>query len=514
MRRPGSLLAIVAVSLAAPLIAHAAERPNIILIYLDDHAYQAISAYGSRINTTPNIDRLATGGLRFDRCYVTNSICAPARAVVQTGRYAHGNGVYVNGNTFDAEQPTMPKMLQAAGYETALIGKWHLRSLPTGYDHYEILVGQGTYYNPRMIRNGERVRHGGYTTDVVTDLTLKWLREQRDPQRPFMLMYQHKSPHRPFDPPLRYLKKYDDTTIPEPPTLFEDYSRRGVAVRQQDMTISETLDDRDLKFTFPRELDDEQRAAWEAAYGPKNLMFKQAQLRGDALTRWKYQRYIKDYLRCVDAIDDNVGRLLDYLDEAGLADNTVVIYTSDQGFFLGEHGWFDKRFMYEETLKTPLIVRWPGVAAANSSCELIVSNVDLAPTLLDIAGVEPSAPMHGVSMAPLLRGERPEDWRDYFYYHYYEYPAWHHVRKHYGVADGRYKLIHFYESDVDEWELYDREFDPFELSNLYSNPTYAPVRERLTAALDRLREDLDVPAEDPPDSLRTFPPRTRIQTDR
>ncbi len=485
-------------------------RPNIIFIFLDDHAYQAISAYGSRINQTPHIDRLATGGMRFDQCYVPNSICAPVRATVQTGKYPHKHGVITNRNRFDNTQWTFPGQLQAAGYQTAFIGKWHLKSEPVGFDHYERLVGQGPYYNPRMIRNGEQVRHTGYTTHVITDLALEWLKEQRDPEKPFMLMYQHKAPHRPWDPGPDYLNHYDDVFIPEPPTLFEDYPERGLAVRQQDMTIAETLSDRDLKFVPPPNLTPEQQARWDAAYGPKNQAFRQAMLSGRDLVRWKYQRYIKDYLRCIAAVDDDLGRLLDYLDEADLADDTVVIYTSDQGFYLGEHGWFDKRWMYEETLRTPLIVRWPGVVEAGTFCDAIVSPIDFAPTLLDIASARWDEPLDGRSFLPLLKGQTPTDWRDTFYYHYYEYPGSHFVRRHYGVTDGRFKLIHFYEPDVNQWELYDIPFSYNELSNVYGNPVYAPVRDRLAAELQRLRTELNVPEIDPADSyIENFPRRTR-----
>jgi arylsulfatase A-like enzyme len=505
------LFGIAAVALAQVPDAAPRERPNIVFIFSDDHAYQAISAYGSRINQTPSIDSLAHAGMRFDHCYVTNSICGPSRAAVLTGKYSHRNGVYVNGNTFDGDQPTFPRLLQAAGYQTALIGKWHLKSPPTGFDHYEVLVGQGPYYNPPMIRNGERVQHEGYTTEVITELTLTWLREQRQGNQPFLLMYQHKAPHRAWDPGPDQLTLYDDTIIPEPPTLFEDYGRRGTAVRQQDMSIAETLDARDLKLFTPPGLTEEQREGWEAAYGPKNRWFFAAQLTGQALTRWKYQRYIKDYLRCVAALDEQIGRVLTELDELGLTDNTIVVYASDQGFYLGEHGWFDKRWMYEQSLRTPLLVRWPGVVQPGAFCDEIVSNVDFAATFLDAAGADLPDDLDGRSLVPLLRGETPDDWRRSFYYHYYEYPAWHHVRRHYGVTDRRFKLIHFYEPDVNEWELYDLQFDPHELQNLYENPTYAGVRARLTDELARLRQELAVPEADPEASNRTFPDRTRIR---
>ena len=507
-----AITATIAFLLGGNAIATAAEeRPNILLVFTDDHAYQAISAYGSRINQTPNIDRLALEGMRFDRCYVTNSICGPCRASILTGKYSHANGFYVNeSTTFDGSQPTFPKLLQKTGYETAVIGKWHLGSAPTGFDYSDVLVKQGTYYNPVMIRNGEQLKRTGYATQIITDLALEWLSESRNEEKPFLLMYQHKAPHRPWAPAPEYLHLYDDVEIPEPASLFEDYSSRGKAARQQDMTIAETMGDVDLKFTAPTNLTPEQRAAWDAAYDPKNKAFEEANLTGADLTRWRYQRYIKDYLRCVASVDDELGRVLDYLDESGLAGNTVVIYCSDQGFFLGEHGWFDKRWMYEESLRTPMIVRWPGVTETNSFNDDIVSPLDFAATFLEMAGAEEPDDLHGKSLVPLLGGNTPDDWRKTFYYHYYEYPGWHYVRRHYGVTDGRFKLIHFYESDVEEWELYDLQNDGNELSNLYNNPVYAKVRGRLTDELYRLREELSVQATDPPESLvKNLPPRIR-----
>lgn len=489
------------------------SRPNILFVFSDDHAYQAISAYNSRINETPNIDRIARDGMRFDRCYVTNSICGPCRASILTGKYSHKNEFYINGNTFDGSQQTFPKLLQEAGYQTAVIGKWHLESEPTGFDHYEVLIGQGPYYNPPMIRNGERVKHTGYTTEIVTDLTLKWLTDQRDTEKPFMLMYQHKAPHREWAPGPRQLTMYDDQAIPEPPTLFEDYSKRGPAVQQQDMTIAETMDAVDLKLRPPRNLTPEQLEAWNAAYEPKNEAFREANLEGKELVRWKYQRYIKDYLRCIASVDEQLGRVLDWLDESGLAENTVVIYSSDQGFYLGEHGWFDKRWMYEESLRTPLLIRWPGVIEANTFNADIVSPIDFAATFLEIAEADIPDDLQGRSLVPLLKGETPEDWRQVFYYHYYEYPGWHYVRRHYGATDGEFKLIHFYEPDVDHWELYDLRNDPLELQNAYDNPVYASVIERLEGELSRLREELEVPAQDPPESIKEFnAPRTRQPT--
>lgn len=473
------------------------RRPNILLIFTDDHAYQAISAYGSTINRTPNIDRLADEGLRFDRALVTNSLCGPMRAVVQTGKYSHKNGFMQNGNRFDGSQQTFPKLLQQAGYQTALIGKWHLDSTPTGYDHYEIINGQGTYYNPQIISPTGTRTVTGYTTDIITDLTLDWLETQRDPDKPFLLMYQHKAPHREWAPGPDHLTMYSDVEIPEPPTLFDDYVGRGTPARTQQMTIARDLNPFDLKFWAPFNLNAEQRAVWDAAYGPENDAYRANEPTGDDRVRWRYQRYIKDYLRCVAGVDDSLGRVLAYLDEQGLTEDTIVVYTSDQGFFLGEHGWFDKRWMYEESFRTPLIVRWPGVIEPGSVSDRIVSTLDLPETFLEAAGVPVPSDMQGRSLVPLFLNQTPADWRTSFYYHYYEYPGIHAVRRHYGVATDRYKLIHFYESAIDEWELYDRQVDPQELTSVYGRPEYAAVQAELHAELTRLRQELEVPAVDP-----------------
>ena len=514
------LLFVVATTMwlwgAKPARAASGRRPNILFIFCDDHAYQAISAYQEvsayhlKLNETPSIDRLAREGMRFDNCFVTNSICGPSRAVIQTGKYSHLNGFFCNGDKFDGHQQTFPKLLQKAGYQTAIIGKWHLGThmAPQGYDYSEVLIGQGPYYNPPMLRdaNGdgqrERVKYVGYTTDIITDLALNWLQKKRDPNKPFLLMVQHKAPHRNWQPGPKYLHLYDDVTIPEPDTLFDDYSGRGTPAKTQDMTIARTMTPFDLKLTPPRNLTPEQLRIWNAAYEPKNEAFRKANLQGKDLVRWKYQRYMKDYLRCIASVDENVGRLLDYLDRTGLAENTVVIYSSDQGFFLGEHGWFDKRWIYEESLRTPLLVRWPRVVQAGSVNKDIVSNLDFAETFLDLAGVPIPSDMQGRSLVPLLKGQTPGDWRKSLYYHYYEFPGSHHVRRHYGVVDGRYKLIHFYEPDVNEWELYDLQSDPKELRSVYGEPEYASVQKRLRAELVRLRKELKVPDPDPPQSYR------------
>jgi arylsulfatase A-like enzyme len=372
-----------------------------------------------------------------------------------------------------------------------MFGKWHLKSDPTGFDAWQVLIGQGPYYNPPIKSATGVTEHVGYTTDIITDIALDWLESGRDTQKPFMMMYQHKAPHRRWDPGPNYLTMYDDVEIPEPKTLFDDYAGRGIAARHQTMSIARDLTDRDLKLVPPEELTAEQLEVWNAAYEPKNDAFRAADLQGDDLVRWKYQRYVKDYLRAVASVDDNIGRVLDHLEASGLAENTIVIYASDQGWYLGEHGWFDKRWMYEESLRMPLIVRWPGVTAPGSTSNAMVSNLDLAETFLDIAGVEIPSDMQGESFVPLLEGETPSDWRQSFYYQYYEYPGPHDVARHYGVRTESHKLIYFY--TLDEWELYDLEEDPDELTSVYEDPAYASVRSELETELERLREYYAVP---------------------
>ncbi len=505
------LLGLAPLALAATLAvgsaATAAESPNILFIFSDDHAYQAVSAYGSGLNRTPHIDRLAKEGVRFDRCYVTNSICGPSRACILTGKYSHKNGFYTNRDVFDNRQTTFPKLLQEAGYQTAIIGKWHLMTEPQGFDHWEVLPGQGRYYSPQFDDANGRVTEPGYVADVITDKALQWL-QQRDADRPFMLMVQHKSPHREWSPGPAHVGDLAEATIPEPKTLFDDYRDRADAAKQATMRIADDMRlAEDLKVYDPdsahgrimnKRMSAAEQAAWDAAYAKENQEFAAANLEGEALVRWKYQRYIKDYLKTVQSVDDSVGQLLDYLDESGLAANTVVIYASDQGFYLGEHGWFDKRFMYEQSLRTPFLVRWPEVAQAGSVDERIVSNVDFAPTFLELAGVEIPDDLQGRSLVPLLQGANPDDWRKSFYYQYYEGPpAEHSVAEHYGVTDGRYKLIHYHK--LNQWELFDLVSDPDEMKSVYGQPDYAGHRQRLTDELKRLRSELDVTSDDPPE---------------
>ncbi len=489
---------------SASLAAAEPARPNIVLIFADDLTSQAISAYGHplRLLDTPHMDRIAREGMRFDRCLVPNSICGPSRAVILTGKYSHLNGFFRNGNRFDGTQQTFPQLLQQAGYQTAVIGKWHLESDPTGFDHWHILPGQGIYYNPTMIRDGQRVEHTGYVTDLIAEFSIQWLKN-RDKTKPFLLMSQHKAPHREWAPALRHLGWNGEREFSEPETLFDDYRGRGRAEHEQDMTLEKTFTDLDAKLTWPPNLNDQQRGPWDAYYAPRNAAMRQANLTGRDLVRWRYQRYMHDYLGCVKAVDEAVGRVLQFLDDEGLAENTIVILASDQGFYLGEHGWFDKRWIYEESLTTPLLVRWPGVTAAGSHSAALVSVLDFPETFLDAAGLPIPADMQGASLVPLLRGETPADWRTSFYYHYYEFPGVHNVRRHYGVVTDRYKLFHFYEPEMNYWTLIDRQSDPHELTNVYGQAGYEEAQEKLHAELARLRRELQVPADDPPAS---FPP--------
>ena len=481
-----------------------AQRPNIVFIMSDDHAWQAVSAYSDsrRLIQTPNIDRLAIEGMRFDRCLVNNSLCGPSRASTLTGTYSHINGFYNNTNCrFDGSQITFPKLLQGVGYQTAMIGKWHLETDPTGFDHWEVLPGQGQYYNPPMICDGRPVTHPGYVTDVITDLSLEWLKH-RDPNRPFMLLCWHKAPHREWEPALRDLDFDRGRTYPEPDSLFDDYAGRGLAEHDQDMTIAKTMRMKeDCKLVTPPDLSPEQRELWNAYYTPRNREFLQMNLTGRALTKWKYNRYLHDYLGCIKGVDESVGRVLQYLEDSGLAKNTIVIYTSDQGFFLGEHGWFDKRWIFQESARAPLLVRWPGRIRPGSVNRDLVSNLDLAETLLQVAGTQIPERMQGRSLVPLLAGATPPDWRTGFYYHYYEYPAWHHVRPHYGLITDRFTLAHFYSPDVNYWELFDREKDPGEMRSVFGDPHYADVQAALMHEVARQRILLKVPTKDDPASF-------------
>ena len=464
------------------------RRPNIVFIMSDDHTSQAMSCYGGRLAATPQMDRIARDGIRFDDCFCTNGICAPSRAVILTGKHSHLNGVRDNAHAFDGSQTTFPKLMRDAGYGTALIGKWHLQSDPTGFDVWSILVGQGEYYNPDFIEMGTKRRYPGYVTDLITDFSLDYIECRRPKDRPFLLMMHHKAPHRPWQPSPRHLGKYDAVKFPEPSTLFDDYATRSRAAREQEMTIRQAMEvASDLKMgPPPARMTDDQKKLWERCYAPKREAFRKENPQGDALVRWKYQRYLEDYLACAAGVDDSVGKVLDYLDRTGLAENTLVIYTSDQGFYLGEHGWFDKRFMYEESLRMPLVMRCPGVIKPGSVCADLVSNLDFAPTFLALAGLPTPRDMQGEPFAEILERGRAKIRRDAVYYHYYEFPAVHMVKRHYGIRTKQYKLIHFY-YDIDAWELYDLEKDPRELKNLYGDRAYADVRVSLTAELRRLQ---------------------------
>ncbi len=486
LKTVGLILAALTVSKHVSF-AEEANRPNIVWIFADDHAYQAIGAYGGRFerfNLTPNIDSLARDGMVFDRAYVANSICAPSRATLLTGKHSHLNGKLNNRGGFNHDQQQFQKLLQESGYQTAMVGKIHLRGKMQGFDYWEVLPGQGQYVNPKFITEQGETQYEGHSTDIVTDRALNWLENGRDGSKPFMLMVHYKAPHRHWIPAERFRKEFSTKTFPEPESLFDDYSGRGTAAHNQDMTIRDTMRmEDDLK---ARERPD--RKEYLEKHNPQ----------GDDLVRWKYQAYMQDYLACIAGVDENVGRILKHLKDKGLNKNTVVMYSSDQGFYLGEHGWFDKRFMYEESFRTPLLARWPGKINPGSRNDDLVQNIDFAETFLDIAGAPIPDDMQGESLVPLMKGETPEDWRQSLYYHYYEYPAVHSVRRHEGVAAKRYKLIRFYGEDVpngEEWELFDLKTDPDEMNSIYNDPAQAGRIAKMKAELKRLREFYQVPAE-------------------
>ena len=474
---------------------HAAEhvqpsRPNILFIMADDHAAHALSCYGSKINQTPNLDRIAKEGMRFLNCFVVNSICTPSRAAILTGKYSHINGVTVF-NRFDGSQPTVAKMLQKAGYHTGMIGKWHLFSDPTGFDYWNILPGQGRYHNPEFIEMGTRKQIQGYATDIITDLSLDFLKN-RPKDKPFFLMCHHKAPHRAWQPDAKHAHMFDNVEIREPDTFNDDYRTRSDAAPEATMRIDRNLNRLDLKVPAPADLKGQQLTAWNQTVDTQmevDVKGERQTLTGQALKKWKYQKFIKDYLACVASIDDNVGRLLDFLDQNGLSQNTIVIYTSDQGFFLGDHDWFDKRFMYEESLRMPFLIRYPGRIKPGTVNEGMILNVDFAPTFLEYGGLPIPADIQGRSFVPLLNGKRPKDWRTTMYYRYYHYPGDHQVQQHYGVRNQRYKLIYFHR--IDQWELYDLKKDPHELNNLYSDPKYSSTVQKLKSEMARLRRELD-----------------------
>lgn len=550
-----SLAAISCVTAAYAQQQKAQQHPNIVYIMCDDHAYQCISAYGSALSKlapTPNIDRLAERGMRFDRAFVENSLSTPSRACLMTGQYSHQNGQRQLGEGIDTTHTFFTELLQEAGYQTAVVGKWHMGCDPKGFDYYHVYNDQGQYWNPQYRgtdTNNEFVVEEGYSTDLTTDHALSFI-EHRDPSKPFCLLLHHKAPHRNWQANLKYLGMYDDVEFPMPENFYDDYATRGSAARTQKMSVT-----RDMRweqdFKVPEMLDlnnpdskdsynalmgeinrmtPEQRSAWGRYYFPRNRRLLEAQLKGKDLDNWKYQVYIRDYMSVIASVDESVGRVLDYLDKNGLTDNTMIVYTSDQGFYMGEHGWFDKRFMYEESLRTPLIVSYPGHTKPGSVCNRLVQNIDYAPTFLALAGVQQPKDMPGRSLVPVLdNGDNVKNWRQSIYYHYYDYPTYHMVRKHDGVRTERYKLIHFYgkggldavsenkyqnvpgtreygtmkglesigyfepkDEAVDYCELYDLQADPHEQNNIFGKPGTEKIMKQLQRELDKYRKTLAV----------------------
>ena len=521
------------------------EAPmNILYIMCDDHSYQTISAYDQRFIQTPNIDRIAADGVRFTNSFVANSLSGPSRACMLTGKHSHANGFTDNTVTFDGSQQTFPKLLQQAGYETAMIGKWHLVSQPTGFDYWDILIGQGMYYNPEFICNGEKVQREGYATEITTDLALDWLANKHDKSKPFCLLLHHKAPHRTWMPDSCDMELFSDVEFPLPETFWDDYDGRPAASAQEmhilqdmDLVYDLKLADKEKEIhsggledwgrtMYSTLLTPRQKATWDSHYDAVIEAFKDSFLRNEPngketimskanggmsaeakrLAQWKFNQYMRDYLRVITSIDRNVGRVLDYLEANNLMDNTLIVYTSDQGFYMGEHGWFDKRFMYEESFRTPLLMHLPGGKKGDIS--QLVQNIDYAPTFLELAGIPVPDDIQGESLFPLLKGHQPKHWRKALYYHYYEYPAEHAVRRHYGVRDKRYKLIHFYPAtldgikenkqqaladSIDCWELYDLKNDPEELHNIYGTAGSRRITNRLQKMLHELQLQYDAP---------------------
>ena len=513
--RTVSLLCATLLLVAPSLLAaqdRPGQRPNILFIMTDDHAAHAIGCYGSRVNQTPNLDRIAREGMRFDNCFVTNSICTPSRATILTGKYSHLNGVPVF-NRFDGSQPHVGKYLQAAGYHTGIVGKWHLGSEPTGFDKWVILPGQGAYVNPTFLSPEGPFQVEGYATDVITDLALDFLKN-RPKDKPFFLKYHHKAPHREWTPDAKHREMFKGKSIPEPETLDDDYAGRSDALKRNRQRVFDDLTRRDLKLVPPPQLQGPQRNQWLSEKPTEVEVEEGGQkkvLKGEALNRWKYQRYMQDYLACVQSVDDNVGRVLDWLDQNGLRDNTVVIYTSDQGFFLGDHGMYDKRFMYEPSLRTPLLVRWPAVIKPGGVQTAMALNADFAPTFMAAAGLDVPADMQGRSLLPLLKGDAPTDWRKSIYYRYYHDPGHHNTAAHYGVRTATHKLIHYWKQD--QWELYDLARDPQEMRNLYNDEsqrqTVATLKEELFRLKKELKDEDQFAKELPPDGVDAPAPRAQ-----
>ena len=474
------------------------KKPNILFIMTDDHALAAISAYQgflAKVAPTPNIDRIGREGVRFNNMLCTNSICGPSRASIITGKYSHVNGFFKNegGGDFDSSQQTFPKLLQSAGYETAVIGKWHLGTAPTGFDYYKVLFnkeGQGSYYDPVFETTGNKIieEKGKFSTTVIKEDGIKWLKNRKNKDSPFMLMFQFKAPHRPWEPGPGYEKYLEDVAIPYPTTFNDDYKGRDAA-KDAWMRIDGHMNRKDLKIKPPKGLSEKELSAWNS-FGNNDGEFwtPDSTMTETQRKEWKYQHYIKDYLRVVKGVDDAIGEMLKYLDESGLAENTIVVYTSDQGFYLGEHGWFDKRFMYEESLHMPLLMRYPNHISPGTVKNDLLLNVDFAPTLLSLAGIETPKDIQGKSFVPILKSKKEKPFRDAVYYHYYEYPYWHHVQPHYGIRTERYKLIHYY-YDMDNWELFDLKNDPIEVNNIYNNPANKALISNLKIRLEELKKE-------------------------
>lgn len=468
-------------------------KPNIIYIMADDLTTQAISAYGGiykDLAPTPNMDRLAREGMLFEQVMCTNAICGPSRAAILTGNYSHVNGYYKNesGGQFDAAQWTFPAAFQENGYQTSLFGKWHLGSDPVGFDEYRFLAGagqQGTYWDPLYNHNGIKQKESGYATNLTTDFALDWLSDGRDKEQPFLMLLQFKAPHRPWEPDKKYEKLWEDIEMPYPPTFDDDYKGRELTAGDTEMTM-DYFSRRDMKLPRPEGLDAKERLVWDFFGTKKGEIVQPEGMSAEEGRKWRYQNYIKDYLACVKSVDDNLGRLLDFLDANDLTENTLVVLTSDQGFYLGDHGFFDKRFIYEESLRMPFIVRFPELVQAGTHNRDLIANIDFAPTLLEIAGITAKTPIQGKSFLPTLKGEKDKNWRQSIYYHYYEFPFWHHVQPHYGIRTDRYTLAHFY-YNIDKWELYDLEKDPLQIHNLIDDPAYQKVVRKLKKQLAALQ---------------------------
>ena len=494
------------------------KKPNIIFIMADDHATQAISAYGhpvSQLAPTPNIDRIAENGALFKNNFCTNSICGPSRAVILTGKFSHENGFRMNGERFDGSQPTLPKYLQKAGYQTAIVGKWHLYGAPQGFDYWDILNDQGNYYNPQFIKDKDTSIIEGYTTDIITEKALGWLKE-KDSSQPFFLMVHHKAPHRNWMPPIRYINKYDSINFPVPESYFSEHENQEAAQQQLQTIYDDMYEGHDLKMVVSKgsdslrhnpwttdfdRMNNEQREAWNKAYRPKNDAFFEQNPKGKDLAIWKLQRYLREYMGSVKAVDDGVGKILDYIEEKGMMENTIIVYTTDQGFYLGEKGFFDKRFMYEESLEMPMLMQYPKKIKKGTTVDALTQNLDFAPTFLDFAGAEIPEDMQGKSMKPLLTGNADQNFREAIYYHYYDFPAFHMVKRHYGIRTARYKLMHFYD-DIDTWEMYDLKEDPSEEKNLYDHPEYAELQKELHQKLEDLQSKYHVTEKE----FQTTPP--------